>query len=486
MTELVGLQGHSPDVLGKLSQLLQIRGQRAQVSQEEQNARQRAGIAKYDWNKHIGPDGTIDVESVSADPELAGIAGDSYIDLMSHVAQAKQAQLSQKSTLLNLRTEQRKQFSDLMTALRSDKDVAEDSDAGRRKVNDEMIRFGQLYGDDALPVLEAYAPGLQKVPKGRMSDALRAIGLQAADADRQVEMQKPQYASRGDVLTNVNPLAPMGSAPDIAMGIAPGFHVVVDPRTNNPYLLNSQTGETRDLGQGYPGGAHQDMPPTTPIVPRPRAASSIPAPFYPGQDKDIATNQAEVATTREQASAAPQNRNIYQNILRLTDETATGPLVSYLQGTKIGGQVFGDNYQELGKYLEKNAVAQMQAMGAPHSNAGLEAAAAASGSTKFNAKALKAVTQFNYATNTALEQYRAGMDKAVGLGNPDYTKLPQFKAAWAKNFDIDVFKLENAIADGDQKQVDAILGGLSPAKREELAKKRENLMSLQMTGALPQ
>ena len=40
-------------------------------------------------------------------------------------------------------------------------------------------------------------------------------------------------------------------------------------------------------------------------------------------------------------------------MLKLADETNTGPLVSYLQNTKIGGQVFGDDYQELGKYLEK-------------------------------------------------------------------------------------------------------------------------------------
>jgi hypothetical protein len=71
MSDLVGLQGESPDVLGKLSQLIQIRGQRAHVQQEEQTARQRAAMAKYDWNQHIGEDGTIDVESVASDPELA-------------------------------------------------------------------------------------------------------------------------------------------------------------------------------------------------------------------------------------------------------------------------------------------------------------------------------------------------------------------------------------------------------------------------------
>jgi hypothetical protein len=113
-TSLVGLQGQPPDMMAKISQLLTIRGQQAQVQQEQQTAQQRAAIAKYDWNKHIGDDGTIDVESVAQDPELQGIAGDSYIDLMSHVAQAKQQQLTAKSTLLGLRSEQRKALAEMV------------------------------------------------------------------------------------------------------------------------------------------------------------------------------------------------------------------------------------------------------------------------------------------------------------------------------------------------------------------------------------
>jgi hypothetical protein len=41
------------------------------------------------------------------------------------------------------------------------------------------------------------------------------------------------------------------------------------------------------------------------------------------------------------------------------------------------------------------------------------------------------------------------MDNIVGTKNPDYTKLPEFKKQWAKNFDMDVFRLENAMADGN-------------------------------------
>jgi hypothetical protein len=167
MGELVGLQGHPPDMMAKMSQLLTIRHQQAQVQQEQQTASQRAAIAKYDWNKHIGEDGTIDIESVAQDPELQSIAGDSYIDLMSHVAQAKQQQLTAKSTLLGLRTEQRKALAEMVGGLRTDSDVAQDNDVGRQKVNDAFIQYQQMYGTrDTLPVLAAYGPPLQNAPKG--------------------------------------------------------------------------------------------------------------------------------------------------------------------------------------------------------------------------------------------------------------------------------------------------------------------------------
>jgi hypothetical protein len=155
------------------------------------------------------------------------------------------------------------------------------------------------------------------------------------------------------------------------------------------------------------------------------------------------------------------------------------------RSTKIGGQVFGDNYQELGKYLEKNAIANMQAMGGPASDARLSAAVAANGSTQFNPKALKAVTEFNYATNTGLERYRQAMDNIVGTKNPDYTKLPELKKQWAKNFDMDVFRLENAMADGNTAAQNEILGSLSKERAAELKRKMKNLDALAEKGQLP-
>lgn len=479
MSELVGLQSQTPDVMQKLSQLLTISGQRAQVQQEQQTARQRAALAKYNWGKHIGEDGTIDIDSLN-DPELMDAAGDQYQEVLSHAITAKEQQLQAKKTLVSLRNDQREAFGEMMNALRSDQDVADDNEKGRQKVNQAMVQYGEMYGDDVLPVLKAYAQPAQKVPKGRMQEYLTTIGLQAQDAGAQQSRQAPQYINTGAEAIDVNPMSAPGAAPkSIKNAVGPGVQILTDAK-GAQFAFDPQTNKVTPVGEGRGGNA--------PAPTGPSAAPTSPTfqqPSYQGQEKDIARNQEEVATTRAAADQAPANRNIFQHILELADDTHTGPLIAYLQSTKIGGQVFGDNYQELGKYLEKNAIANMQAMGGPPSDARLSAAVAANGSTQFNPKALKAVTEFNYATNTGLERYRQGLDKAIGLKDQDYSKLPQFKSDWSKNFDIDAFRLENAVADGDTKTQREILDGLTPARRKEVARKMKNLDTLSQTGHLP-
>lgn len=483
MADLVGLGAQTPDMFGKLSALLSIQqqkqalaGQAAQVQMEQQDARQRQALASYDWNKHIGEDGTLDLNSLN-DPELRAAAGDKYLDVLSKAVDAKTAQLNSKRTLTALRGDQRSAFAEMMGALRSDKDVSDDNEKGRQKVNQAMVQYGEMYGEDVLPVLQAYAGPLQKAPKGRMSDALRAIQMQANSASQQLAEQAPSYVGTGGELTQVNPNAAAG-APSIPLSLPPGASIVTD-QTGAQFVLNPQTNQVTPIGTGRGG------PGKSPALNAPPSDRTFRQPSYAGQAEDIANYQHEVASTRSAADAAPANRNIFQHILKLADDTSTGPLVSFLQDTKIGGQVFGDNYQELGKYLEKNAIANMQAMGGPPSDARLSAAVAANGSTKFNPKALRAVTQFNYATNTGLERYRQGLDKAVGTKVQDYSKLPEFKAAWAANFDIDAFRLENAVADGDTAEQKAILNSLSPQRRADVARKMKALDSLAETGQLP-
>src|SRR6185437_6874020 len=99
--------------LQTLSQVLSIQGQKqalqgqaAQVRQEQQTARQRAGIANFmssfDPTKHVGPDGTLDLDGVVGDPALRQAAGDQFPALMQQLVTVKQAQLGAKQQLANL------------------------------------------------------------------------------------------------------------------------------------------------------------------------------------------------------------------------------------------------------------------------------------------------------------------------------------------------------------------------------------------------
>src|SRR6185312_4709635 len=107
--------------LQTLSQLLSIQGQKqalqgqaAQVQQEQQTARQRAGIANFmsnfDPTQHVGPDGTIDLDNVFTDPKLRQAAGDQFPALMQQLVTVKQSQLQAKQQLANLNGTLRNQF----------------------------------------------------------------------------------------------------------------------------------------------------------------------------------------------------------------------------------------------------------------------------------------------------------------------------------------------------------------------------------------
>jgi hypothetical protein len=483
MSELVGLQGQPPDMMAKISQLLTIRGQQAKVQEEQQTAQQRAAIAKYDWNKHIGEDGTIDIESVANDPELQGIAGDSYLDLMSHVSQAKQQQLTAKSTLLGLRTEQRKALAEMVGGLRSDKDVAEDNDTGRQKVNDAFIQFQQVYGTrDTLPVLSAYGPPLQNAPKGRMSDALKAIQLQAFDVERQNQAQGPQYFNRGSRADEHQPECGPEQRPDIALQIGPGNEIVTDAN-GRQFIRNVQTNQVTPVGA--PAGGQRPRA----TAPSPSAAPDQPTFTQPvPQQKEL---EQHVIDVRKADSDYGQNQHVNDELIRLSKDTSTGP------GTKAWHNTFGKvlglgggnqiaDYQKIGAYLDRQAAMSATQMGLPETNAGLQTAANLSGTTEYTPEALQTKVNLTSAMVEGAHQYRHGLDKVVGTGaNQDLSKLQQFRAQWADNFDPNVFRAENALRRDDKKELTEIRDEVGSRGMAELKRKSENLRRLEAGELLP-
>lgn len=293
------------------------------------------------------------------------------------------------------------------------------------------------------------------------------------------------------------PVSPVSTGGQVTFQqLQPGAPGAVQPGQSMPVTMGPGSLET--IEQDAAGNKHvvSRSPQGSILSTRPVPGTAGPSAgprgftaFSPGQAGEIADSQKEVAQLRQQADQAPTIRHINREILNLSKDTKTGPGTEKWQtalgsvAAAWGGNV--SNYQELGKYLEQNAIRNMQAMGGPPSDARLAAAVHANGSTAFNPEALQAVTKFNDATTTALQKYREGLDRAIGTEGANYAAVPTFKNAWSKAFDVDVFALQNALENKDTAEINKILGkkdGKTTAesirRAKELAEKRRALNAL--------
>lgn len=483
----IPLQAKRPDMVGRIGDLLGIQSQQLQL-QQQQSANQTAAAkaqqaqadadernAATDILKNQEKYGLLDANGIT-DPakvipailKVAPKTGDQYL---KPIMEGFRAQLQVSQAAQTLASEQRKEVNSALSAVATQPDANYGDVVATAALLKKQNPGTAMAVDALLSHLNPSEP--MDVTKHKLTTFGRTVlGPSELVGAGGMLTPRPSVIDTGArvELGTTDPLSGSFSSAgqSVKKEVSPGYSTFVDPRTGNPYRVNEQTGSVGDLGGG--GG-----PP-----------SSMPKPQYPGQAEDRQHAQEEIRTVRSAADQAPLNRSIYKHVLSLSEETNTGKFASALMKNSVISQMFGDKYQELNKYLEKNAIANMQAMGGPPSDARLSAAAAANGGTDFNAPALQAVTRFNYATNTGLEKFREGIDKAVGTSNPDYTALPQFKANWAKNFDVNVFILENAIKDGDSKTKAALLNGLTPQQASELIQKRKNLDSLARTGQLAQ
>lgn len=479
MPEYVGLQAHAPDAFGTLSKLLSIKQQRAEVEMTEQTQRQRAALAKYDFTKHIDADGLPDLNSLVADPELHAAAGDQFQEVLAHAAAQRQQQIGNMQSLTTLRTDQRKNLADIVAGLRGDKDVAEDTDKGRQKVNDALIQFGETYGDDAVPVLQAYAAPLQKIPRGKMQTALTMLGLQTASADRQIEAQAPSYLNTGAEAVNINPLAAPGTAPSVKMALSPGVGIVTDAN-GRQFRMDQQTGRLVPIGAAGGAGAAPSSSPTAPT--QPKFTQPV-----PGQ-QDL---QEHISQVRKADSDYGQNQHVNDEILRLSKNTSTGPgtdtwhrLIGKVTGIGGGNQIA--DYQKIGAYLDRQAAMSATQMGLPETNAGLQTAANLSGTTDYTPEALQTKVSLTSAMVEGAHQYRKGLDKIIGTGpNQDLTKLQEYRSQWADNFDPNVFRAENALRRKDKDELTEIKKEVGADGMRDLKRKSDNLRRLE-SGALLQ
>jgi len=253
-------------------------------------------------------------------------------------------------------------------------------------------------------------------------------------------------------------------------------------------MVNSTAPNAASAAIQTPGGAPQSGRGTPPAVPTGNNPSDITqgttqSPIALEQQK---MNLAAVENARAVGDQAPNNRNINQHLLQLSEITRSGPGTAAVQ--KIAAALnmpSGARYQEINAYLDRQAASQALAMGVPHTNAGLAASQSATGTTEYNPDALQEKVKYADALNSGTMAYREGLDKAIGTtGTPNLQKYQSFRSAWAKNFDPDIYRVEDAQRRGDTEDLKAIRARLGSRGMKALAQKSANLRALE-NGQIP-
>lgn len=215
-------------IIGIQSQRQALQGQAADVQMKQQDALQRQAAAQYfknlDFSKHVGADGTLDLNSALKDPALDA-TGDAKPAIIQGLLQIRGKQQDNAKALLDINNTAVTGFSQTMNSLRTDPDVKQDNDVGRAKVQAAIQDFSKQ-GPDGARIAQIYGPVIQNSPQGKLPDALNVIGLQAQNVAQQQQQQNPQQASTGagtvnrDVQTGAL-TAPPGAAPGTAINPTP-------------------------------------------------------------------------------------------------------------------------------------------------------------------------------------------------------------------------------------------------------------------------
>jgi hypothetical protein len=266
------------------------------------------------------------------------------------------------------------------------------------------------------------------------------------------------------------------------MQIGPGNEIVTDAN-GRQFIRNVQNNTVTPVGA--PGGGQRPRA----AAPSPAAAPDQPTFTQPvPQQKEL---EQHVIDVRKADSDYGQNQHVNDELIRLSKDTSTGP------GTKAWHNTFGKvlglgggnqiaDYQKIGAYLDRQAAMSATQMGLPETNAGLQTAANLSGTTEYTPEALQTKVNLTSAMVEGAHQYRHGLDKVVGTGaNQDLSKLQQFRAQWADNFDPNVFRAENALRRDDKNELAEIREEVGTRGMAELKRKSENLRRLEAGELLP-
>lgn len=473
----IPLQYKRPDMTAKISDLLNVqRGQvalqteKAALQGAQQTQRQRAALASFDISTIIGDDGTIDLNKIPGSG-LREAAGDQFPEVLSQYAGIKQQQLAAKQSLVQLTDAQRGSFGEMMGALRSDPDVAQDTPAGREKVVQAFGQYAQMYGKDAEAVLRAYAPPVQNAPPGKLSQVVQNIQLQATSASEQASRQAPQYTSTGAQLQQTNPYAQSGQAPQsIPLTIAPGEQAQQTADQLGNLFIQRRDARGNIIGYEPVQG---------------------PAAFGAGEraslEQQAESNFRNVEANRIAAQLAPQQLDQINKALSISQGVSTGggdwargraKVESMLAAVIPGFDTVTDDatrLQMLDKYLERIAADSARVLGANAStDAARESIARQNASTGYTRDAVQSVLKYAKAQTMAMAAKADAQEGWLKKEGNKITNQHEFETKWRQAYDPVLFQLEAA----DAAEAAKIAKKLTAEQKATLREKRARLKDL--------
>ncbi len=475
---LSGILGLRQQQLGIQQQTQALQGQAAQVQQEQQTAQQRSGIAavmaNFDPTKHVGPDGTLDLDSVLTDPKLRAAAGDQFPQIMQQMVQVKQSQLQAKQQLANLNDSLRNQFSSVVGSLRTDPDVLADNPAGRAKVQQAMGNFAQSGGPDAARVANTYANAINATPQGKLAQVVSNTQSQAMDASAQAGRQAPIYLGAGSQAVNVNPQAAGANvaapAKPVVMGIPPGRAPYTDVY-GQTFTFNPQSGNYEPAGKG---GGNASGPGSS----SPGAAEATRA--------QAEQNFANVNANRAAGNLAPQQLDQIRNALQISQTVSTGGdwtekraqveanLSSVFPGL-AKAQDDASKIQVLDKFLTRVTNDSNKVLGQNAStDAQRDSIAHQNAQIGFTPPAIQSVLKYGEAQTMAMQAKANAQDAWLKKPGHGITNQHDFETQWRNAYDPILFQLE-AGSPADRVK---LIQSLPPQEAQSLAGKRAALKDL--------
>lgn len=483
----IPLQVKPINATGRISDLLQLKGQMANVrtaeagaAGAEQTQKQRKALADFDITKIIGDDGTIDLNKIP-DSGLREAAGDQFPDMLSKYAAIKQQQLAAKQSLVQLRDVQRSSFGEMLGALRSDPDVANDTPEGRQKVSEAFGQFAEIHGEDAVPVLKAYASPLKSAPQGKLAQVIQNIQLQATSASDQASRQAPQFTNTGSEVKQTNPYAQKGQAPDsIPLTLSPGEQeTIVEDQQGNKYgLRRDSKGNivgTRAIASA--GGDADKLP---------RFAPGEQLAYETALGKQTGANAESVIMNRMAANEAPQQLDQIRKAKELSRQVDTGKWSAQRAGIESGlsslipglssAQNDATKLQELDKFLERIAANSTKVLGtSANTDAARESISRQNASIGYTPQAIQAVLSYAEAQTLAMQAKGKAQDTWLEKqGEGSITKQHKFEGEWREAYDPKVFQLEAA----DPEERKTLVSKLTKQQAATLKEKRQKLREL--------